>query len=289
MYNPVQFLPLPRCRERFVIFPVVIKYFKHFRRRHFRIVLWLGQNLCKFAVIAVSAFLRLQLAPFYFLKAWRKLLYRLQLVRKYFIGQPEYINIRLFFLCDSRNVERENFARVLPYNFLINIRNNLLYAKDYGIYQDTPKTETSARTVPIPQETAELLQEYRQWWLLLRRESGSAWNMFIEISDSSGNVQKERADFLFIQEGEMLGYPMHPDSITSYLSRFSEREKLPHINPHAFRHTLASVLCLNGIDITTISKWLGHNNVTTTVNIPYGHTQQSSHNSINQNLFHCFL
>ncbi|MBQ8613118.1 MAG: site-specific integrase [Ruminiclostridium sp.] len=147
------------------------------------------------------------------------------------------------------------------------IRNNLLYAKDYGIYQDTPKTETSARTVPIPQETAELLQEYRQWWLLLRRESGSAWNMFIEISDGSGNAQRERADFLFIQEGEMLGYPMHPDSITSYLSRFSEREKLPHINPHAFRHTLASVLCLNGIDITTISKWLGHNNVTTTLNI----------------------
>lgn len=147
------------------------------------------------------------------------------------------------------------------------IRNNLLYAKDYGIYQDTPKTETSTRTVPIPQETAELLREYRQWWLMLRKDSGSAWNMFVEISDSSGNVQKERADFLFIQEGDKLGYPMHPDSITQYLSSFSKREKLPHINPHAFRHTLASVLCLNGIDITTISKWLGHNNVTTTLNI----------------------
>ena len=91
--------------------------------------------------------------------------------------------------------------------------------------------------------------------------------MFVEISDGSGIVQKERADFLFIQEGEKLGYPMHPDSITQYLGDFAKREKLPHINPHAFRHTLASVLCLNGIDITTISKWLGHNNVTTTMNI----------------------
>ena len=39
------------------------------------------------------------------------------------------------------------------------------------------------------------------------------------------------------------------------------------INPHAFRHTLASVLCQSGIDIVTISKWLGHKNVTTTMNI----------------------
>ena len=163
--------------------------------------------------------------------------------------------------------EYSHKANYFQLSELEQIRDNLLYAKDYGIYQDTPKTETSTRTVPIPQETAELLREYRQWWLMLRKDSGSAWNMFIEISDSSGNVQKERADFLFIQEGGKLGYPMHPDSITQYLSSFSKREKLPHINPHAFRHTLASVLCLNGIDITTISKWLGHNNVTTTLNI----------------------
>jgi integrase len=96
---------------------------------------------------------------------------------------------------------------------------------------------------------------------------GSAWNSFVEISDGKGIKHHERADFLFIKESVEIGYPMHPDSPTDWLGKFSEKYNLPHINPHAFRHTLASVLCLNGIDMTTISKWLGHKSVTTTLNI----------------------
>ena len=46
------------------------------------------------------------------------------------------------------------------------------------------------------------------------------------------------------------------------------------------RDCLASVLCLNGVDITTISKWLGHKNVTTTVNNVKGHKNQSSYITI---------
>lgn len=148
------------------------------------------------------------------------------------------------------------------------ISNNLLYSKDYGIYQDTTKTETSSRTIKLTPETAELLMEYRQWWEDIREKCGSAWNHFISISDGKGVMHSEKANFLFFQEKtSLLGYPMHPDSITDWLSKFSAKHNLPHINPHAFRHTLASVLCLNGIDMTTISKWLGHKNVTTTMNI----------------------
>lgn len=66
---------------------------------------------------------------------------------------------------------------------------------------------------------------------------------------------------------------MNPDSITDYLDKFSKREELPHINPHAFRHTLATQLGFNGVDIVTISKWLGHNNATTTLNI-YQHLHE---------------
>lgn len=160
------------------------------------------------------------------------------------------------------------------------IRNNLLYAKDFGIYQDTTKTETSTRTVPVPDETVSLLREYRNWWIELRLKSGSQWQMFVEVPDGKGICVKERNEFLFLQEGKNFGYPMRPDSITDYLSKFSKRQGLPHINPHAFRHTLASMLGFNGIDITTISKWLGHNNVTTTVTISYGHTCRSSRYSI---------
>ena len=73
--------------------------------------------------------------------------------------------------------------------------------------------------------------------------------------------------FFLYKKGRSAWLSYAPDSITQYLGDFAKREKLPHINPHAFRHTLASVLCLKGLDITTIRKWLGHNNVTTTMNI----------------------
>lgn len=150
----------------------------------------------------------------------------------------------------------------------IKIANNLLYSHDYGIYQDTTKTESSARIIKLATDTQELLINYRNWWENMRDKCGDAWNYNVKVSDGKGILQTEEADFLFFQEKiDSLGYPMNPDSITDWLKKFSERHSLPHINPHAFRHTLASVLCLNGIDMTTISKWLGHKNVTTTLNI----------------------
>ena len=49
-----------------------------------------------------------------------------------------------------------------------------------------------------------------------------------------------------------------------------KRHSLPHINPHAFRHTMASMLYFNGVDSVSISKRLGHAQVSTTANI-YAH------------------
>lgn len=57
---------------------------------------------------------------------------------------------------------------------------------------------------------------------------------------------------------------MNPDSIGSWLAKFSQRHGLPHINPHAFRHTVASVLIAEGTDVVTVSKQLGHQKISTT-------------------------
>ena len=63
---------------------------------------------------------------------------------------------------------------------------------------------------------------------------------------------------------------MHPDSITDWCNKFSIKYNLPHINPHAFRHTMASILYFNGADSISISKRLGHSKVSTTTDI-YSH------------------
>ena len=127
-----------------------------------------------------------------------------------------------------------------------------MYLPDRGIYEETPKTESSIRYVSLPSETMQLLKQYRRWQIEEILKLGEYY---------------ERNNYVFSQDN---GKPMHPDSVTTWLNRFSKRHNLPHINPHAFRHTMASMLFYNGVDCVSISKRLGHAQVSTTANI-YAH------------------
>lgn len=71
------------------------------------------------------------------------------------------------------------------------------------------------------------------------------------------------------------GQPMHPDSPTDWLAKFAKRHDLPPIHPHKFRHTQASFLISEGVDILTVSKRLGHAKVSTTLDI-YSHALAKS-------------
>ncbi|HJB57565.1 MAG TPA: tyrosine-type recombinase/integrase [Candidatus Flavonifractor intestinipullorum] len=137
------------------------------------------------------------------------------------------------------------------------ICNNILYSADIGIYEDTPKTERSKRYVSLPAETMQLLRQYRVWQNTERLRLG-------------GYYQDQ--GFVFAQDN---GGPMHPDSVTTWLARFSKRHGLPHVNAHAFRHTMASMLYFNGVDSVSISKRLGHAQVSTTANI-YAHVMEEA-------------
>lgn len=134
-------------------------------------------------------------------------------------------------------------------NNQVYICNNILYSADVGIYEDTPKTERSKRYISLPAETMLLLRQYRAWQSAERLRLG-------EYYQDQG--------FVFAQDN---GGPMHPDSVTTWLTRFSKRHGLPHVNAHAFRHTMASMLYFNGADSVSISKRLGHAQVSTTANI----------------------
>ena len=86
-----------------------------------------------------------------------------------------------------------------------------------------------------------------------------------------GNYYRDQ-NFLFAQED---GSPMHPDSVNTWLDRFSKRHGLPHINPHAFRHSMASLLFYKGMDSVSVSARLGHAQVSTTSNI-YAHVMEQA-------------
>lgn len=71
------------------------------------------------------------------------------------------------------------------------------------------------------------------------------------------------------------GKPAHPDSLTQWFGDFIKQTDLQNIHVHSLRHTNATLMIAGGEDIRTVSKRLGHAQVTTTVNT-YTHALQSA-------------
>lgn len=130
------------------------------------------------------------------------------------------------------------------------INKTLLYTAERGIYDETPKSKASIRELPASELTMKAFREMKNHQTRNRLLHGDAW---------------KGCEKIFTTED---GAKMNPDSLTGWFSDFAKKngfsEKL-HI--HSLRHTNATLLLNEGTDIATVSKMLGHNNVTTTQNI----------------------
>ena len=84
------------------------------------------------------------------------------------------------------------------------------------------------------------------------------------LIDKHHAIRYEHTDWL-IQDG--FGQPMNPGVLTNHILSFEKKNGLPHISVHGLRHTFASMLNSEGIDIARISAELGHSNITTTLNV----------------------
>ena len=133
----------------------------------------------------------------------------------------------------------------------VKIDRELIISKSKGVHESTTKTN-DIRYLTLPTETMVLLRKHKREQLRLQLANGDRW---IDTG------------YVFTQDN---GDYMNPDSVTGWLYGFSRRHGLPHINPHAFRHTVASVLLANGTDIVTVAAQLGHASASTTENF-YAH------------------
>ena len=59
---------------------------------------------------------------------------------------------------------------------------------------------------------------------------------------------------------------MHPSTISKWFVRFVEQIGLPVINFHGLRHTNATLLIAQNIEVPIVSARLGHAQLTTTLN-----------------------
>ncbi|MFR7462861.1 MAG: tyrosine-type recombinase/integrase [Clostridia bacterium] len=132
-------------------------------------------------------------------------------------------------------------------NETININKSTQYLPENGIFDKDTKTECSNRIVPIPNYITKTLLEYKEWYDEQKDILGDKWI----------NSNK-----LFIQDD---GKPMYPDTIGKWFKPYIEKLGLPIIKFHGIRHTNATLMIANNVDIATVSARLGHASINTTI------------------------
>lgn len=85
------------------------------------------------------------------------------------------LNLLIFTGCRRGEIMGLKWSKIDFKNKQIKIDTNLLYAKDKGIYEDSPKTEQSKRTISIPTELVNLLKTYKKQYNEHRLELGDKW------------------------------------------------------------------------------------------------------------------
>ena len=131
---------------------------------------------------------------------------------------------------------------------IISINRSSQYLADKGVFTKTPKTESSIREVAIPDFVISLLEEYKLWYEEQKSIYGELWT---------------NSDRLFVQSD---GKPMHPSTISKWFVKYVAQIGLPVINFHGLRHTNATLVISQNIDVAVVAARLGHAQITTTFN-----------------------
>ena len=139
---------------------------------------------------------------------------------------------------------------------IVSINRSSQYLADKGVFTKTPKTESSIREVAIPDFVVSLLEEYKLWYDDQKLFYGELWT---------------NSNRLFVQAD---GKPMHPSTISKWFVKYVAQIVLPVINFHGLRHTNATLLISQNIDVAVVSARLGHAQITTTYNF-YVHPLKS--------------
>ncbi len=142
-----------------------------------------------------------------------------------------------------------------------------------------PKTESSNRIISVPASIMTLVKDYRKEQVEYRLTLGDAW---------------EGSNYVFIQWNGRQMYPSTPYGMFKKIIRWynatvsDESDMLPDIPLHGLRHTSATLLISQNVDIRTVSGRLGHAQTSTTTDI-YSHFLKRADEAASdtlENLFH---
>jgi integrase len=116
------------------------------------------------------------------------------------------------------------------------------------------KTHRSARRIAIPRECVTSLRRYRKRQDIDRRDAGDAWR-------DNGLVFTNTT-----------GGPLDPAMIHRAHQTLCELADVRHVRFHDLRHTCATLLLEQGVDLVTVKDLLGHAQIHTTADV-YAHVR----------------
>ena len=135
----------------------------------------------------------------------------------------------------------------------------LLDGKCVQVAQDTTKTKSSMRTLPLVPAFKEKLLSHKKQQEEYRRVCGRSYD-------------KRYLDYVCVDE---MGTLISPHYLTAAFPKLLEKNGLRHIRFHDLRHSCASLLLANGVPMKQIQEWLGHSDFSTTANV-YAHLDYNS-------------
>ncbi|GHF32404.1 site-specific integrase [Deinococcus metalli] len=122
-------------------------------------------------------------------------------------------------------------------------------------YEGGPKTAAGVRRVYLSGEAVEIIEDMRRRVQLEARAQGYRGK----------GVQPDAPLFPSVD-----GRPMRQDVLRAVMRRTCAGAGVPLLSPHALRHSTGTYLISRGEDPVSVSKMLGHKQVSTTLNI-YAH------------------
>jgi integrase len=118
------------------------------------------------------------------------------------------------------------------------------------------KTQKSRRTLALPQVCVEALRVYRTRQLEQRLKAGGDW-------------VDEGLVFTLARRGKArrLGTALHPRNVLRLLHALLQAAKLPRMRFHDLRHSAASLLIAEGVQLAEVSMLLGHSELRITADL----------------------
>lgn len=122
------------------------------------------------------------------------------------------------------------------------------------VQKDRTKTKSSTRTLPLLPAIESYLLELKEKQEQNKIICGNSYN-------------QNYLDYICVDN---IGTILNPDYITQSFRKMLKKKKMRIIRFHDLRHSCASLLLANGINMKEIQVWLGHSNYNTTAQV-YAH------------------